>query len=77
MAKVKFMMTTNVRGNVASVGNRHFSANLLRERGGLEASIRAMDEMLTNASDTREKLEQQNSVFVKMKGKLGEIGENW
>ncbi|KAF4683047.1 GPN-loop GTPase 3 [Perkinsus olseni] len=49
-------------------------SNLLRERGGIEASIRAMDEMLSTASDTREKLEQQNNVFVKMKGKLGQIG---
>ncbi|KAF4721701.1 GPN-loop GTPase 3, partial [Perkinsus olseni] len=48
-------------------------SNLLRERGGIEASIRAMDEMLSTASDTREKLEQQNNVFVTMKGKLGQI----
>ncbi|KAF4677602.1 hypothetical protein FOL47_000557 [Perkinsus chesapeaki] len=56
-----------------SAGENDDERNLLRERNGIESSIRELDDMYSSAAATHRKMRQQNSVLSKVKGKLGII----
>ncbi|KAF4747633.1 hypothetical protein FOZ62_005582 [Perkinsus olseni] len=68
------LMGTATGQESESRGGDDDERNLLRERSGIESSIRELDDMYSSAAGTRNKMQQQNSILSKVKGKLLVVG---
>ncbi|KAF4715962.1 hypothetical protein FOZ63_019455, partial [Perkinsus olseni] len=68
------LMESGTGQETESRGGDGDERNLLRERSGIESSIRELDDMYSSAAGTRNKMQQQNSILSKVKGKLLVVG---